>query len=122
MPKLPPVPKTFTNVIAERRLIIETPKRPRTIRVQIGAPIQDVPTVSGLDWRCPIRISGHSAHRRVVHAFGVDSLQSLVHALKLIHSELAFIERSSGKRLFWFNSPDYGIPDFELSTTSPNVA
>ena len=117
MPKLPPVPKTFTSVIAERRLSVESPSGSRAVRVQIGAPIQDVPTVSGFDWRCPIRFTGHSSRRRTFQAFGADSLQSLIHAIKLIQTELDSIERSPNTRLFWFDELAHGVPYFELSTT-----
>ena len=122
MPKLPPVPKTFTSVIAERRLSVPSSRGNRTLRIQIGEPIQDVPTVAGLDWRCPIRFTGHSARRRVLQAFGADSLQSLVHALKLIQAELASIEQSQGTRLLWFDEPGHGFPHIELPPAFPNVA
>ena len=122
MPKLPPVPKTFTTVIAERRLSVESSTRSRALRIQIGAPIQDVPTVSGFDWRCPIRFTGHSASRRAVQACGVDSLQSLVHAFKLVEMEIASIEQSPGTRVRWFDTLSHGVPHFELPTMVPKVA
>jgi hypothetical protein len=113
MPKLPPVPKTFTSVIAERTLSVRSPGGSRALRIQIGAPIQDVPTVSGFDWRCPVRFTGQ---RRVLQAYGADSLQSLVHALKFIQVELTSIEREPGTRLLWFDELGHGVPHFELST------
>ena len=120
MKKLPPIPNTFTSPIAERRLVVETTGARRNLRVELGAPIQDVPTVCGFDWRCPIRFSGHSAYRRTLHAFGADSVQSLAHALMLVHAELTAIEQTLGTRLAWLGGQSHGFPCVELAPLLPN--
>jgi len=122
MKKLPPIPKSFTSPIAERRLVVETTGAPRNLRVELGAPIQDVPTVCGFDWRCPIRFSGHSAYRRTLHAFGADSVQSLAHALMLIHAELTAIEQTPGTHLSWLAGKSHGFPRVELARSLPNLS
>lgn len=121
MGRLPPVPKSFTPVIAERRLVVETGRKKRNVRVQLGTPTRDVSTVRGFDWRCPVRISGASRHRRILHAFGVDSLQSLVHALKLIENELATFGAQSDARVLWLGEPWHGFPHIELALPTYNV-
>lgn len=122
MKKLPTVPKNLTEVIAERLFFVESPGVRRRFRIQIGAPIQDVPTVSGFDWRCPIRFTGHPARRRSAQGFGVDSLQSLVHALKIIETELASIARTAETRLLWLDEHWHGFPRIELASPIPDVA
>jgi len=116
MPKLPAIPKGFTSVIAERRLILESSDARRKLCIQIGAPIQDVPTVSGFDWRCPIRFAG-LRRRRALQACGVDSLQSVVHALFLIQSELRGIEQDGRSRLIWLDEHGHGFPHIELTSS-----
>ena len=53
---------------------------------------------------------------RTLHGFGSDSLQSLVHALKIIQRELAGIEKQSGVRLLWFGLPWHGFPEIRFNS------
>ena len=123
MSRLPPIPKTFTAVIAERKFVLRTGNKLRHVRLQIGAPTCDVPTVSGFDWRCPFRFTGASRGKHSLQGYGVDSLQSLVHALSLIEHELAAVEQQSEERLLWLGELPHGFPEIRLaSSPQSNVA
>jgi hypothetical protein len=123
MSRLPPIPKTFTAIIAERKFVLRSGNKERHVRLQIGMPTRDVPTVSGLDWRCPFRLLGPSRRRRLLQGYGVDSLQSLIHALSLIEYELAAVEQQHHEPLLWLEELSHGFPEIQLaSSLQPSVA
>lgn len=116
MGRMPPIPKGFTAVLAERELVLRGGGKDRKICLQIGTPIQDVLTVSGRDWRCPFRITDLAGNKRTLQAYGIDSLQSLFHALSLVERELARIERDYGEQLRWLGDLPHGCPKIDLAS------
>lgn len=108
MAELPPIPTTFTSVVASREFIVVRNGISSTILFEIGSPIQDVETVTGKDWRCPVRISdGKTVDLRNV--CGVDSYQAMFNALHIVKFEIAEIGKSCTVRLFdaIYNADDY---------------
>lgn len=121
MSKLPPIPKTFTAVLAERELTMKAHGKHYTIHLKIGTPVQDVPTASGLDWRCPFVIRGIAQSERPIQAYGIDSLQCLIHALALVEVELTSIEREFGEQLFWLEDLPHGCPKIDLTELAKKI-
>ena len=76
--------------------------------------MRDVPTAGGLDWRCPISITGLPKSRRP-QGFGVDSLQALIDALKLVEIEIGARARNGGGRFEWLGESWHGLPEISLS-------
>ena len=74
--------------------------------------MQDVPTAGETDWRCPLQIEGwdHTPPPGV----GVDSVQALLHGLKILHISLTHLERESGGVLLWLDQPGHFVPDIPL--------
>jgi hypothetical protein len=102
-----------TPVVARRDLIFATKTTRQRIQIRIGQPVRDVPTAGGLDWRCPVSITG--VRKRALQGYGVDSLQALVDALKLIEVELDARERSGKGRFEWFGWRWHGVPALDLN-------
>lgn len=122
MMEMPPIPTISTRLIAQRNLVFATKTRRRRIQVRIGEPVRDVPTAGGLDWRCPVSITGSPKQRRL-RGLGVDSLQALIDALKLIEIELHTRERKEKGRFVWLGESWRGVPAIDLaplSKTRPN--
>ena len=82
--------------------------------MRIGKPVRDVPTAGGLDWRCPISIT-KSQRNRQLRGIGVDSLQALIHALKIVEIELRARERDRKGRFEWLGESWHGVPEIRLS-------
>jgi hypothetical protein len=120
--QLSPIPTSSTRLIAQRTLMFVGSRRRERIQVRIGKPVRDVPTAGGLDWRCPISIT--KSHRsRQLRGIGVDSLQALIHALKIVEMELRARERDRKGRFEWLGESWHGVPEIRLSripTTRPN--
>jgi uncharacterized protein DUF6968 len=112
--ELPPIPTTSTPVIAARTLMFVTKKKRQAVHIRIGQPVRDVPTVGGLDWRCPISMTGLKKSRRP-QGIGVDSLQALIDALKAVEVEIDARARNSGGRFEWLGAPWHGLPEISLS-------
>ncbi|WP_462163682.1 DUF6968 family protein [Pseudoalteromonas xiamenensis] len=76
MKSLPPINLSFSEKIAERQYLVKTRTQKWKLVVYVGLPIQDVETVVGLDWRCPIQVifQNEKIHD---YACGVDSFQAL---------------------------------------------
>jgi hypothetical protein len=110
---LRPIPTTSTRLIAQRTLTFVTKGRRQRVRIRIGQPVRDVPTAGGLDWRCPVSITGSS--RRPLRGIGVDSLQAVVNALKLVEVELIARERDRKGRFEWLGEAWHGMPAIEMS-------
>lgn len=90
MNDLAPIPTSFTSVAARREFTIIRSGVASQLVVEIGVPIQDVETVSGYDWRCPVRIvDGDTLHER--RACGVDSFQALRLAIQLVQDHVDHI-------------------------------
>ncbi|MFC0116520.1 DUF6968 family protein [Pseudoalteromonas xiamenensis] len=73
---LPPINLSFSEKIAERQYILKTRTQNWKLTVCVGLPVQDVETVLGLDWRCPIQVIFQN-ERIYDYACGVDSFQAL---------------------------------------------
>lgn len=87
MATLPQVPSTFTSAIGSRQFQACCEGVTSSLLVEVGQPVQDAPTVGGLDWRCPVRFTrGESIFVR--SACGIDSLQALQMAFEVIRAEL----------------------------------
>ncbi|MGE8547854.1 DUF6968 family protein [Alcaligenes sp. Marseille-Q7550] len=93
MEELKPIPDSFTVPIASRDFELIECETSSRILVEIGAPIRDVETVRGMDWRCPVRFSGEKIEK-VRSACGIDSFQSLCLAFRLVRYTLEELERN----------------------------
>jgi hypothetical protein len=116
---LPPIPTTSTPVIAARTLMFVTKKKRQRVHIRIGQPVRDVPTAGGIDWRCPISITG-LPKRTAPQGYGVDSLQALIHALKLVEVEIGALARNTRGRFEWLGELWHGLPVISVSLP-PNV-
>ncbi|MGH2436890.1 MAG: DUF6968 family protein [bacterium] len=112
--KLAPISVKMTPVIAQRDLVLVVAGKRCLVRIRIGRPVQDVDTAHGLDWRCPITVSG-VGHTRSQRGLGADSLQALVHALKLVEEEIEHLETRTSGRLEWFGERWHGLPSIRLA-------
>jgi len=99
-------------MIARRTLMFATKRKRQRVQIRIGRPVRDVPTAGGLDWRCPISITGLTKGPR--QGLGVDSLQALIHALKLVEIELGARARDADGRFEWLGAPWHGLPEIGL--------
>lgn len=104
MNTLPPVPNTFTHVVASRMFESSNPTNPRYLLLEIGLPIQDVVTASGNDWRCPIRVT-ETELESVVSVCGVDSFQALHQAFRWVTAEVQKREHDTGLQLLFLGMP-----------------
>jgi hypothetical protein len=111
--KRSPLSQAFTRTVAERNLILVEGNRRRRVTIQVGEPIQNVDTVRGVDWRCPVRITGLSAGR-VPPGIGVDSFQALVHALLSVEAHVYAAETDAPVTLWWLGTPGHGVPEIRL--------
>lgn len=109
MARLPPVPSTFTSAIGSRQFEACCEGVTSLLLVEVGQPVQDAPTVEGLDWRCPVRFT-HGESVTVRSACGMDSLQALQMAFEVIRTELRRLAAAG------YTVSVYGQPlDLELS-------
>jgi len=101
--------RQFSRAVAERQLVLVTAGGQRPLIARLGEPVQDVPSASGDDWRCPIQIEGweHTPPPGV----GVDSFQALLGAIKLLSAYLTQIERQTGGVLHWLGEPGHFVPE-----------
>jgi hypothetical protein len=60
-----------------------------------------------------VSITGSS--RRALRGIGVDSLQAVVHALKVVEIELKARERERKGRFEWLGESWHGMPAFEVA-------
>ncbi|WP_423836833.1 DUF6968 family protein [Stutzerimonas stutzeri] len=104
MKSLPPVPNAFTSVVASRYFELNNPNNSKGLLLEVGAPLQDVVTVSGNDWRCPIRIT-EAGLEQVVSVCGVDSFQALHQAFRWVTAEVQRRERDTGLQLLFLGMP-----------------
>jgi hypothetical protein len=110
MKKLPPIPNTFTELVASREYEICNDNVVEKITVEIGVPINDVVTISGKDWRCPIRIIRENKESNY-YACGVDSYQALNIVMnQLVKLKLESIAIESGSKIMLYGE-EY---DFQL--------
>lgn len=120
MTALPPIPSTFSRAIATRVLTVVRDGRAAELRIEIGQPLQDVPTVTGQDWRCPLRLQEDGGEIRLRSACGIDAYQALRLAFDLVAQELAEIA-ATGASLRFLDCPydvASGLPDVGMSPSA----
>jgi hypothetical protein len=104
----PPISREFTETVLERELtlVLDTDQRTLVLRCK---PIQDVETVDSFDWRCPVQVIGGG--KEALHpGVGVDSLQTLINAIKIAQIELESLEHETGGEVYWLDQRGYGMP------------
>jgi len=97
-----------SDIIATRKLFLAG-EPDKMIRVEIGRP---EPFPNGRDYVCRWRISG-CGYENCFYAAGVDEVQALEIALKLIGAELDYVVGPEfGGRLRWLSedNADFGFP------------
>lgn len=112
---LPAIPTKFTTTIAQRDFLFAIHGKRSRARVRIGQPVQDVPTADGIDWRCPVSISG-LPKGPPLQGFGVDSFQALVGAIKVVELEIKRLEAQHGGLFEWLGMGWHGMPRIRLDT------
>ncbi len=104
MTHLASIPNDFTSVVAVREFDLVQDGATSKLSIEIGLPIQDVETVSGMDWRCPVRfVNGTAVWVR--RACGIDSFQALSLAFRLIQSEIEQLEARNGVEVHFLGNP-----------------
>lgn len=99
--------RPFEEIVAERCIeVTDASGASHEARIQIGKPVED--RRPGGDYLCPFRIVGlgDGAVRR---AYGVDSVQAMMLAFRMIGAELA-LHREKGLVLSWLGDEDLGFP------------
>ena len=112
------------DVIVERVLEQElTDGSKSAVTVRIGKPVKD-PAYPDQDvFVCPCEIAGSGQPVKFVGG-GVDSMQALLLAFRIITNYLSVLEQRHGQ-LSWLESPNLGFPEFggpdqEHSPPAPN--
>ena len=95
------------TVIAERHLILRTPKGESPVTVQIGAPH---PSPDKTDWQCPYRIQRLS-DRRLRFSVGLDAVQALELVTQMIEADLFALNHDYSGGLCW----PAGTPYFQVA-------
>lgn len=96
-----PISNTYTSTIASRAFEAVIDGTRQQIRLEIGHPVQDVETVAGNDWRCPVRVLVNDNQVFIKNACGVDSYQALALATNQL-SGIALHQTASGSQIFEF--------------------
>jgi len=113
--KLPPTPRHYTKTVAERSFTGRDAGEEFGVRVEFGEPIQDVAVVSGMDWRCPMRLTV-GPQVTVCSVIGIDSLQALQLAIDLARVELEILATRPGTVLLYLDERiDTSQPDWQRS-------
>lgn len=74
------------------------------VEISFFAPVAD-----GNDWRCDYRIEWPD-RTRSYRAFGVDSVQALLLAMKSVQAELTNAPETLAEGLTWLGAADLGLP------------
>jgi hypothetical protein len=70
-------------------------------------------------FRCDYEIAWPD-QKRVFHAYGVDAVQALILALRMVHAELLTPPEGRGGQIRWLGSNDLGLPPpHSPSSTDP---
>ena len=72
--------------------------------VQFNNPVQ-----RDVDYRCDYEITWPD-RKRAFCAFGIDEVQALILALKMVHAELLYSPEGKRGELRWLGSEDLGLP------------
>lgn len=111
---LPPISKEMTQVLMERELVLVTDHERRPVTLRIGMPVQDVKTVNGFDWRCPVEFVGLT-RKHLFSAVGVDALQAVTLALFAARAQAEAWERETAGHFLWLDEPGHGLPSIDLT-------
>ena len=115
MQSLPPIPTTFTRTVAARAMTVTRHGRTDELHLEVGQPVQDVETVSGTDWRCPVRL--RQGDTTTVHnACGIDSFQALQLALETVRIQLEELAGEEGVSLQFLDCP------YDVRTQLPDTS
>jgi hypothetical protein len=95
------------SLIAERHLILRTPKGKSPVTVQIGAPH---PSADQKDWQCPYRLHGLSDKGWRFSA-GLDAVQALELVTQMIEADLFALNQHHNGGLCW----PAGTPYFQVT-------
>lgn len=95
------ISKEYTDTIAVRLYEITSHDSVRSIEVSVGSAVKDVQTVSGFDWRCPVRITDGD-FVDIQNACGVDSVQALELAITQLMTIQAKKAVKKGESLLLF--------------------
>ena len=98
MNELTSIPTTFTLAAAVRNFELVRSGTLHLFRIEIGQPIQDVETVSGPDWRCPVRFIEDETIK-LHNICGIDSFQALHLAFNFVQRELESIVKDNDVEL-----------------------
>lgn len=111
MKSISEIPTTFTEVIATREYSLVNNGIGKKLVVEIGKPIDDVETVSGYDWRCPLRLIFENTIINK-YACGADSYQALTLCLnQLVELEVASFAKSINSTIELFGD-EYNFKDY----------
>ena len=106
-----PLSRDFTVLMACRNYMVLLEGRPvMPLSVEIGACVQDVETVNGTDWRCPVRFT--LGHEVTVHlGVGIDSFQALRIAMDRVRWQLERLAQECGYSFSYLEMPVDFSPD-----------
>lgn len=86
---------------------------PRPVRVIVSLPLQDVPTVDGMDWSCTVTIEGFDEPCSMP-CCQVDAIGVLLAAFMVAGSEVRRMARAG--RVTWLGHDDLGLPPMPPAT------
>lgn len=118
MQELPPIPNDFTHVIAHRMLELVSSTETASLTLEIGAPVQDVASIGGMDWRCPIRIT-HRGYAEVTSLCGIDAFQALQLAVGAVAGKLEAVAAQHGASLRFLGEEYDLVAHLPFQPTSP---
>lgn len=102
MSELPPISNEFSTIIASREFELSHRMGIDKVTVEIGSPINDVQTVVGYDWRCPVRITVGTT-MIIDQSCGCDSFQALNIAMdQLVKIKLESIAQEKNATLLLY--------------------
>lgn len=83
MKDFPPISTAFTRCIALREFELRDGDSKVPVTLEVGEPVQDVMTITGFDWRCPVRLRyGNTEVNR--YACGIDAIQALGGVMRVV--------------------------------------
>lgn len=103
------------RVISEREFVRHTTDgRKLTVQLRIGEPLRIYDADKNIqDWFCPLQVLG-MGDGKVRAAFGVDSLQALLHAIILAGSLVQSWSQESNEKLTWLELSELGLPSADM--------
>jgi hypothetical protein len=94
------------EIIAERKMVFENKDGERkSITIRIGKPYP----VSDSEWACPVALEG--LYKNLADQYGIDSLQSLILAMRLAQQLLSNFEEDGGHFFFEEETDPIAVSD-----------